>query len=731
MKRLSTTLLALLTASALYGAPGSQVLSDLGASGVTDVGGSSQYSRYLVRLNASGLVSLSCLPAGFQLPGFSRLAYIDPVTGVDGGGVIGLATAPYRTLQYCLTNYPYKTNAGVVYFMAPGQHPAAVIDPTQNTGARSLVLYGTGAGNTVLSNLVFYGGSGGSAVNLTLRGVRVINLIQQNNRALTITLLDGAQIDSLTMGYTNYLCTVYRAPGCVVLSENSGSLSSFSNILSTTAQDIGYSAATPASWLLIPGKVSDALDYLAARPAVPLGVSAGDLLSWSGSGWSRVPAGTAGQALLGGSSPYFGALGASNVQYGATTVKGAMDTLSSGLVSETNRAQVAESSFLTMMGLETNRALLAESGLRQALAAETNRETLVENSLRLSDGSNTTYRIASRAAFSTNSHFADISGITYTTLTTVVYITNYVTTMSYADQSGTSVWSYVAGLLSPGADSNRLAAALTDEADPLSLHTDYGNLGVHGMCHGTLDMPVPSDPCPRFRWTISDPQQTGDPTPTEYFAWLSEVPTTAAQVGALPSHGTADVAQVALSGWPSDAQRLVDTTTQSWVRVSGGTTFVYSVSYSNVVSVNTTRLVTVSTTGTAEVGSLPNTGDVFTYFSPQNYYRRTGTDLAVRFNSGAGEWYARIAGGTPAEPNLTPIGPFTNTAFSWSVEFSWGAITNIVPVTNVTTLLPVNRGGSISLGPTIGGSQALFSTDGTNLTFVSADRVYTNHITSN
>ena len=453
--------LTILVAGLAQAVPQSQVLSDLGAAGVTEQGGSSMYAHYLVRLGTNGTFSLSTMPAVFQSPAWSRVCYIDALTGQNQTGVVGTPAAPYATLGYALTNYPYRTNQGVVYLMGPGTYDSVTIDPVANPGCQNLTLYGYDPVHTVVPYLNFYNGSGGTAVQIALSGIQVQSLRQGNNRPLAIQLVDRSIVGIATMAYGS-TCTVSRTPEAQ-LGSCSGALR---DILIDTATNIGFNCSVPADWVSLPTNAAQALNLLAARQRIMAGQNPGDLLYWAGTAWTNLATGSnqflvggavpswtnqalahgsatgqvavwtgsiwtnspattnTGWVLFGGTNPAWAAIQAYWVAYGTNTVQGALQGLGVGLSQEVVRATGAETAI-------SNIAQQALSGAALVPSVE----------------SNTAFRLASTVNLATNAINATYAQWAITSLSTATNAI-YAATASYATNSGTASYATNAGTAS-------------------------------------------------------------------------------------------------------------------------------------------------------------------------------------------------------------------------------------------------------------------------------------------
>ena len=464
--------LTILVAGLAQAVPQSQVLSDLGAAGVTEQGGSSMYAHYLVRLGTNGTFSLSTMPAVFQSPAWSRVCYIDALTGQNQTGVVGTPAAPYATLGYALTNYPYRTNQGVVYLMGPGTYDSVTIDPVANPGCQNLTLYGYDPVHTVVPYLNFYNGSGGTAVQIALSGIQVQSLRQGNNRPLAIQLVDRSIVGIATMAYGS-TCTVSRTPEAQ-LGSCSGALR---DILIDTATNIGFNCSVPADWVSLPTNAAQALNLLAARQRIMAGQNPGDLLYWAGTAWTNLATGSnqflvggavpswtnqalahgsatgqvavwtgsiwtnspattnTGWVLFGGTNPAWAAIQAYWVAYGTNTVQGALQGLGVGLSQEVVRATGAETAI-------SNIAQQALSGAALVPSVE----------------SNTAFRLASTVNLATNAINATYAQWAITSLSTATNAI-YAATASYATNSGTASYATNSGTASYATNSGTASYA--------------------------------------------------------------------------------------------------------------------------------------------------------------------------------------------------------------------------------------------------------------------------------
>ena len=490
--------LTILVAGLAQAVPQSQVLSDLGAAGVTEQGGSSMYAHYLVRLGTNGTFSLSTMPAVFQSPAWSRVCYIDALTGQNQTGVVGTPAAPYATLGYALTNYPYRTNQGVVYLMGPGTYDSVTIDPVANPGCQNLTLYGYDPVHTVVPYLNFYNGSGGTAVQIALSGIQVQSLRQGNNRPLAIQLVDRSIVGIATMAYGS-TCTVSRTPEAQ-LGSCSGALR---DILIDTATNIGFNCSVSADWVSLPTNAAQALNLLAARQNIMAGQNPGDLLYWAGTAWTNLATGSnqflvggavpswtnqalahgsatgqvavwtgsiwtnspattnTGWVLFGGTNPAWAAIQAYWVAYGTNTVQGALQGLGVGLSQEVVRATVAETAI-------SNIAQQALSGAALVPSVE----------------SNTAFRLASTVNLATNAISATYAQWAVTSLS-IATNAIYAATASYATNAGTASYATNSGRASYATNAGTASYATNSGTASYATNSYYATNSGYAATAGT------------------------------------------------------------------------------------------------------------------------------------------------------------------------------------------------------------------------------------------------------
>ena len=230
MKQLLSILCSLAVAAGAYGAgedvvldapftgnAQNRVLSQLGSRGATEIGGSTKYAHYLVRLNENGVLSTAMLPAGLGSDPLSRTVVLDPLMGEDTASANGSVGAPYKTLSYAMSNYTNATASGVVYYLTPGSYSGITIDTAGKPALTDLVFYALEPRRTSVAGIQ-YSSASPSAITCQLVGLTVTGEVKQNNnRALTL-YLNNADVSTVTMTYTGATCTIYRDPASTVSS---------------------------------------------------------------------------------------------------------------------------------------------------------------------------------------------------------------------------------------------------------------------------------------------------------------------------------------------------------------------------------------------------------------------------------------------------------------------------------------------------------------------------------
>lgn len=266
-------------------------LAQLGAKGVTESGGTTNYAHYILRLGNDGRIAAVAMPTGLQSPAWSHLCFID-AAGSDNSTQLGGPSTPYKTLAYASTNYQYRTNSGVVYIFGPGTYESTTFDALTNPGLRDISIWGYDAAGTYIDAIQFLSAHTGAEVVMDVTGVRIGTLRQSHNQPFTLRLTGGAKITLLDDTSATYPCMVYSD----LSSSVTAATLAYTNVLLYTAADISYAGTNT---------VKTALDTLYAFPSVLVCTNAGDMLVWSGSNWTPIAAGTTNDFLIGGTTPYF------------------------------------------------------------------------------------------------------------------------------------------------------------------------------------------------------------------------------------------------------------------------------------------------------------------------------------------------------------------------------------------------------------------------------------------
>ena len=324
MNKLISSLVALfLTASISFSATTasspSSVLSQLGASGVTDkIYGTNAalYANYLIKTGTNGLMDVSLLPTSVNPVAWNKMFFVDPVHGTDSSNTVGSVTTPFKTIAYATSRSVDNT----VILLEPGTYPNSTIT---NTAVTNLTIIGQSPETTWINGFIRFD----NGVNATLNLYRLkVNEINQNQyKTTTIGLYDRAYLNgAVTRIDTNVTSaiTVYRDPS-VVLAVGLPSITT-TDILTHNATNMAYTAISTNIWWPslygpVPITIGQCLENLAGRPIIVQGTANGQIPYWDGTKWALVGTGTVSQVLHGGTNPVFTAVDATNVVYTAST----------------------------------------------------------------------------------------------------------------------------------------------------------------------------------------------------------------------------------------------------------------------------------------------------------------------------------------------------------------------------------------------------------------------------
>ena len=239
--KLLSLLALLLTCTAGSAQSPNAVLSQLGANGVTELGGTTNYAHFIPRLGPTGKLAASMLPdtsAGTSIA-LNRLVVVDAVNGLDSTNRTGTLISPYATLAYAVTRtLPGKP----VFLFAPGSYPSTVLDVIAHPALTNATLMSLVPGAATLASLTYSTAGGTDDVYVYLQGLRIAGtLAQQDQRYFLITANNQSYVDSVS---------VATAPGYIYRDASSycgiGSTgtSYIVRVLTTTSQAIGYDGIT-------------------------------------------------------------------------------------------------------------------------------------------------------------------------------------------------------------------------------------------------------------------------------------------------------------------------------------------------------------------------------------------------------------------------------------------------------------------------------------------------------
>jgi hypothetical protein len=257
-------------------------LAQLGVDGVTASNTGTNptvFANYLMKTDTNGTLSLSLLPAGVAATRWSTVCFVDSVNGSDTATNAGSAGLPYRTLAAAVSN----ASASSLILLAPGTYAA----PTVTNAVGNLTLLGLSPTQTVVTGTFKFDNDTDAFLNVC--GVTIATIRQQWYRNLTVRLYSRASVDAILRQYPaspSSVLTVYRDLSSTLVTPIVGSSNTF-DILTDTASNLGYAAATPSNWWPVfygsnPSNVTAALDQLASRTFVLAPTGVGDIPRWNG-----------------------------------------------------------------------------------------------------------------------------------------------------------------------------------------------------------------------------------------------------------------------------------------------------------------------------------------------------------------------------------------------------------------------------------------------------------------
>lgn len=304
MRKIISAIVAVLLAAFSYAQTPGSILSQIGARGVTDEGGTPDYHGYLVLLDAGGKINAAMLPASSNLTAtpLTHMYYIDVngTNATDSGSIV----KPFQTLEYALAHI--TTNAVLIF--SPGVHTRAST-PIASAAITHLVLVGADPLTTRIDGSGSYSlafqNSQPSRVDIA--GITVDRIDQRNNVTTIVNAYSRGVLSSMSRLYdtfSNSWATLYADPLSTVptLTTNSTTINSH------YATRLTYTPTYATNWSVVPTTVQAALDSLGSYPRLNAATNVGCLLYWDGSNWVTTAAGTSSQVLFGGTNPAFGML---------------------------------------------------------------------------------------------------------------------------------------------------------------------------------------------------------------------------------------------------------------------------------------------------------------------------------------------------------------------------------------------------------------------------------------
>ena len=123
--------------------------------------------------------------------------------------------------------------------------------------------------------------------------------------------------------------------------------------------------------------------------------------------------------------------------------------------------------------------------------------------------------------------------------------------------------------------------------------------------------------------------------------------------------------------------------TGSWTTVENGTNWLYTVTATNALSDDTSRLIVATVEGDMGdpegPGRMAETGDVWIWDGASSRYISAESSWGME-TGGPTVWGVRDANSRVSSQQTAPTNLFTSTA--WTISFIYGTLTNSVPVTN-------------------------------------------------
>lgn len=253
MKKVIATLIVAVVATLMSANP-NQTLGQLGAKGVSEVGGDPKYGHYLPRTNANGVLDPSFFSSSGLFSANSKYYYVDVTNGDDTTGN-GTMAAPFATINKALSANVTAGASPLVIFLFPGTYSDSVTITNIAQTRISIIGLQTTITGTVNLNTT------GTAVQVDFMGPEVTSSISGNGggSTFTVTASDRADLADVAKGGATAV-NLKLAPGSTGVGTG-GTVTTYDVTANTTT----YAPAVPADWNAAPALVKPALDELVSR----------------------------------------------------------------------------------------------------------------------------------------------------------------------------------------------------------------------------------------------------------------------------------------------------------------------------------------------------------------------------------------------------------------------------------------------------------------------------------
>lgn len=265
------------TASVLGQSSPNAALAQLGASGVTTNGGTTNYANYLIKLGPDGKLNTAAIPANSSsLYTLNRIRVVDAVNGLDSSIRNGSTIQPYRTLKYAMTN---GSPVAPILLLAPGQYGAVTVDTGLYPNLTNITMIGLAPGAFV-SSIQYLGAAGAYDVVLTLQNMTVSStLSQEDKKVVTLALREYVWVELLRITDTN--CNLTLDPTAHVNGYSSTAGGLFVITPSAPSTQISYGTNTVSSTLdSVLSLLESATNYTVSY-AYPLATNPSNYMSYT------------------------------------------------------------------------------------------------------------------------------------------------------------------------------------------------------------------------------------------------------------------------------------------------------------------------------------------------------------------------------------------------------------------------------------------------------------------